>query len=80
MRGLMPRSLPSLFPCNADRSSGTLCSSVCGGPRRLSPGRLCCSSKRYLAKSSLVAVVGFVLAAAYPWVPAVVVPSVSGLQ
>ena len=58
MCGLLPRSLPSPIPCNSDLSSGSSCLLFCGDLRRLIPGRLCCSSKRSLARSGLVAVVG----------------------
>ena len=51
MRGLLPRSLPSLIPYNPDLSSGSSCSLFCGDLRRLSPGHLCCSSKTSLTKS-----------------------------
>ena len=51
MRGLLPCSSPSLIPSNPDWSSGSTCLLLCGDLRRLSPGRLCCSSKRSLAKS-----------------------------
>ena len=42
MRGLLPRSLPAPNPYTPERSSGSICSSVCGGRRvrRLSSGRL----------------------------------------
>ena len=51
MRGLLPRSLPSLIPYNRDLSPGLSWSLFCGDMRRLSPGRLCRSSGRPLAKS-----------------------------
>jgi hypothetical protein len=51
MRGLLPRSLPSPIPYNPDLSSGSIFWLICGDLRRLSPGRLCCISKRSLAKS-----------------------------
>ena len=50
MRGLLPRSLPSPIPYNSDQSSGFICWSFCGVRRRLSSGRLRCSSKISLVK------------------------------
>ena len=78
MRGLLPRSLPSPIPHNTVLSSGSSCSLVCGDLRRLSPGSLCCSSKRSLAKSGF-AVGSFLLAVAYLWAPALLAPWVPGL-
>ena len=54
MRGLLPRSLPFPIPYNPDLSSG--CSLFCGDLRRLSPGRLCCNSRRSRANAYLWAV------------------------
>ena len=51
MRGLLPRSLLSPIPYKPDLSSGWSLLLFCGDLRRLSPGRLCCSSRRSLAKS-----------------------------
>ena len=45
MCGLLPRSLPSPIPHNPYQSSGSSWSLASGDLRRLSPGRLCCSSK-----------------------------------
>ena len=50
MYGLLPRSLLSPIPYNPDRSSGSLRSSFCGVLRRLSSGRLRCSSKKILGQ------------------------------
>ena len=77
MRGLLPRSLPSPIAYSLDLSAGSVCLLLWGELRRLSPGRLCCSSKIYLGKSGF-AVVGFLLAAAYLWASMFVVPSVLG--
>ena len=48
MCGLLPRSP---MPHNPGRSSGSPCLSFCGGLHHLSSGRLCRTSKTYLATS-----------------------------
>ena len=74
MRGLLPRFLPPPIPYNPDLGSGSNCLLCCGDLRRLSSGRLCCSSKTSLSKSGCCGE----LAGADLWAPVFMVPSVPG--